>query len=203
MTDSTWNKSDYELSFEDIVFTGNVIDAPIIWKISQIIVYFKTTVLKDAMNATMNGSGLSGLSLGMSSVDYLAGFYSGKETTQQDFVCYLEKYFPAKYKPFNQSIYKQIRCGILHNLVSNNPWREINQYDFKITKEPYHHLDQDENGRYIFSISTFLKDLHRSVIMYAYDLIMKPEENYELLINFKKRFNRNNGTSAIMVHIEY
>lgn len=201
MTDSNWNINDYKLSFDDIVFTGNVVDAPVNWKIGQIINYFHNTVIKDAINAILHGSELSGLTLGISALDYLAGYYSGHETTGQDFVNYLEKYFPDKYYPFTQSIWGQIRCGLLHNLVSKNPWRNVNFYEFIITKNPKNHLGQDENGRYIFSISTFLEDLRRSAIMYVYELVMKPEENNDLLINFENRFNTNNGASAIMVHI--
>jgi hypothetical protein len=199
MTDATWNENDYDLSFDDISYTGNVINAPINWKIGQIRNYFHGLVIKDAKNAMLCGSMLSGLTLGISSLDYLAGFYCGRKTTENDFVHYLDKYFPDKYKDFNQSIYRQLRCGLLHNLVSKEPWRN-NQFEFKITKEPINHLDPNENGRIIFSPIIFLEDLRRSARKYVFDLIMKPEENNELLHNFEKRFDINNGTTAIMFY---
>jgi hypothetical protein len=50
----------------------------------------------------------------------------------------------------------------------------------------------------IFSISHFIEDARRATIMYSYDLIMKPIENADLVKNFHKRFNKQNGLVSMM-----
>jgi hypothetical protein len=198
MTLDNWNPNDYIVDFPDINYSGEIVNAPVIWKIGQITKYIYV-VLHDAINAIANGSELSGLVLGLSTLDYLAGYYAGKKTAAKDFKNYMKKYFPDKYIPFINSIYDQLRCGLLHNLVANNPWTE-NPFRFEINRSVNDHLIERADGIAIFSVRIFLEDLRRSFVIYSYELIMKPEENIELIANFEKRYNRLNGLGSVMIY---
>lgn len=196
MTLDNWDLEKFKVSFPDITYTGEIINAPVIWKIGRI-TEFVMVVLRDANKAVANGSELSGLSLGISIVDYLAGYFSGNRTTSNDYKKFLKEYFPQKYHPFIKSIYIQLRCGLLHNLVSNNPWIN-NQYDYVIKRSSEKHLEISNEGKLIFSVQRFLEDIRRAYIEYSYNLIMKPEENEQLINNFEKRFNRISGKGSTM-----
>lgn len=196
MTLKNWDSEKYKVNFPDISYTGEIINAPVIWKIGQITEYIML-VLRDAYKAAANGSELSGLALGVSIIDYLAGYFVGKRTTSNDYKDFIKEYFPNKYLPFIDSIYSQLRCGLLHNLVAHNPWIK-NQYDYEINRSKENHLDISEQGRLIFSVTIFLEDIRRAYIEYFYNLIEKPEENEQLITNFENRFNRFNGKGSTM-----
>lgn len=204
MTIGDWNPDNFKISFPPIKHTGSVVSAPTPWKVANISYYLQNTVIRDAKNAVINGSKLSGLVLIISIVDYLASFYKGQKTTPQDYIDFLNDFFPGKYKPFSESIYYQLRCGLLHNLVSTNPFPRnvnINKYDYCIVPESSDHLELSKNGKTIFSVNHFLTDISRAAHEYFFRLIIKSTDNDLLINNFKKRFRKLNGAGAIMYEV--
>lgn len=200
MTLHNWNSKDYEVDFPDIVITEGtrIVDVPLPRKVGYLIEYLLGKILPDAQKATINGFGLAGLFIALATIDYLAGYYVGRGTTGYDYKEFMRRYFPQKYHPYLDIIYIQLRCGLLHNLVTLNPWKGTNQKDILLQERSSLHLI--ELGEKIsFSIPIFIEDTRRALIIYQYDLIMHSELNYELVSNFEKRFNMLDGKSAVMV----
>lgn len=197
MTLPNWKAEDYFVSFDDIHFSGPIVNAPLEMKIGWITKYLHDIILPDAIKAVVSGGELSGLLLGFSTVDYLAGYFAGKSSQAKDFVSFLNRYFPDNYKPFTEDIYHHLRSGLVHNLTLQNPWFQSNT-PFSVDKKSANHL-QNVGGKVVFSIYHFIEDTRRAAIMYFYDLIMKPDENKELVQNFHKRFNKQDGAASMMV----
>jgi hypothetical protein len=97
MTISNWNPDDFKISFPLQKHKGSVVRASTQWKVAHVSNYIQNSVIRDAINATQNGSKLSGLVLGISAVDYLTGYYKGHKTTPQDYIEFLNVFFPNKY----------------------------------------------------------------------------------------------------------
>ncbi len=196
MTLPDWKAEDYLFDFEDITFTGDIVNAPLEMKTGWIMRYLREVVFPDAIKAVVNGGELSGLLLGFSIVDYLAGYFVGNRSQAKDFIAFLSRYFPEQYKPNAKDIYDHLRCGLVHNLTLQNPWIPV-RTPFVIEKQSEFHL-QTKNNKVVFSIHHFIEDTRRAEIMYLYDLIMKPTENADLVKNFHKRFNKQDGAASMM-----
>jgi hypothetical protein len=101
-------------------------------------------------------------------------------------------------------MYYQLRCGLLHNLVSNNPFPNninINKYNYFIVQESADHLEFTTDGKTIFSVIHFLTDISRVALEYFYKITMKQTDNQLLITNFKKRFKKLDGAGAIMYEV--
>jgi len=122
MTIPDWNIEDYVLDFEDVRYSGPIVKAPLIIKTGRILRYLHDLVFPDAIKAVASGGEVSGLLMGFSIVEYLAGYYAGKRSQAKDFISFLERYFPEEYKPLLSDIYNQLRNGLVHNLTLLNPW---------------------------------------------------------------------------------
>jgi hypothetical protein len=166
-----WKAEDHYVAFEDITYTGPVVDAPLEMKTGWIMKYLHEVIFPDAMKAIVNGSELAGLLLGFSIVDYLAGYFAGKSSQAKDFVAFLNRYFPEQYKPYAEDIYHHLRSGLVHDLTLQNPWTQ-SKTTFAVEKQSHDHL-QKRNGNIVFSMYHFIEDTRRAEIMYLYDLIMK------------------------------
>lgn len=197
MTLPNWNADDYLVDFEDINYTGPIVNAPLEMKTGWIMKYLHDVIFPDAIKAIVNGSELSGLLLGFSIVDYLAGYFAGRKSQAKDFIAYLNRYFPEQYKKYAKDIYHHLRSGLVHNLALQNPWVQTDTL-FLVEKRSENHL-KNINGRTVFSIYHFIEDTRRAEIMFLYDLIMQASENQELIDNFHKRFNKQNGSASMMV----
>ncbi len=197
MTLPNWKAEDYFVDFEDIYFEGPIVNAPIEVKISMIMRYLQEIIFPDAIKAVVSGGELSGLLLSFSIVDYLAGYFVGKKSQAKDFISFLNKYFPEQYKPYAEDIYDHLRSGLVHNLALQNPWFQ-SMVPFTVEKQSNSHL-LSVSGKIIFSIYHFIEDTRRAGIMYFYDLIMKSSENEELIKNFHRRFNKQDGATSMMV----
>ena len=197
MTLPNWKPEDYYIDFESFRYTGNIVDAPIVFKVISVIKYLSEQIFPDAILAIQNGGELSGLLLVFSTIEYLTGYYSGKNSQEKFFVSFMERYFPSQYKNFTQEIFRQLRCGLIHNLTIINPW---NSSDIQFILEKYSklHLQKAEN-KIVFSTMHFLEDTRRATYMYQYDLIMKQEENKDLINNFNRRFNKKDGAASTMI----
>lgn len=196
MTLPDWKAEDYFVDFEDITFTGHIVNAPLEMKTGWIIRYLHEVIFPDAIKAVVNGGELAGLLLGFSIVDYLAGYFVGKNSQAKDFIVFLNRYFPEQYKPYAKDIYHHLRSGLVHNLTLQNPWIPAST-PFIIERQSEFHL-QTKNNKVVFSIYHFIEDTRRAQIMYLYDLIMKPTENVDLVKNFHKRFNKQDGAASMM-----
>lgn len=53
-------------------------------------------------------------------IDYLAGFRSGKRAIKDDYLGFIEKYFPKEYDP--RKIYEDLRCGLVHNYTEGGSY---------------------------------------------------------------------------------
>jgi hypothetical protein len=201
MTLQNWNSEDWKVDFPDIYFEGNITKAPIIWKVGQLTKYVLGSIIPDAFKALMNGGELSSLLLCFALIDYLASYYVGRGTGEKAYINFMSRYFPQKYHPYLQSIYGQLRCGLLHNLVAYNPFYRGERINYYISRIPKDHLERLDNNKLNFSIPIFLEDTRRAYIMYSYDMVMKAKDNQELLANFSHRYNKLDGKSSVMVYI--
>ncbi|MGV8027217.1 MAG: hypothetical protein AB2L18_11720 [Anaerolineaceae bacterium] len=199
MTLPTWNVNDYVFDFKDVFYSGPLVNAPIELKVDKVITYLNELVFPDAITAIMQGAELSGTLLSISTVEYLAGYFSGKQAQQKDFIAFVNRYFPEPYPIFINDIYTHIRCGLFHNLSIINPWNQF-ENEFLLEMKSDGHLKL-RDGKIVFSVLHFVEDTRRSMIMYFYDLIMKKDINQELINNFNKRFNKQDGVSSIMIKI--
>lgn len=197
MTLPDWIPDNYLLDFEPQSYTGFIVKAPLVFKAIWINKYLHEDIFPDAINAVVNGSELSGLLLGFSIVDYLAGYFSGKCSQAKDVIRFMNKYFPKQYKPYSKIIYNHLRSGLVHNLALQNPWVGINP-PFILEKQSELHL-QIKDNMVVFSIYHFIEDTRRAEIMYIYDIIMKPNENQDMITNFQKRFNKQEGAASMMM----
>ncbi len=196
MTLPNWKAADYLVDFEDISFTGKVVNAPLIMKVGWVTKYLHEDIFPDAIMAVRNGGELSGLLLSFSIVEYLTGYFVGRNSNAKDFMAFMQKYFPEQYAPYLEAVYTQLRNGLVHNLSLRNPWI-TSVISFTLKKYSELHL-QLRGNKVIFSISHFIEDARRATIMYSYDLIMKPKENEDLVRNFHKRFNKQDGAASRM-----
>jgi hypothetical protein len=201
MTIQNWNPNDWKVYFEDIYFEGEIINAPVIWKIGKVTEYILENIVPDAKKALANGGELSSLLLALALIDYIAGYFVGKGTGERAYIDYMKRYFPPKYHPYLHSIYGQLRCGLLHNLVAYNPHYKGEHLNYIISGVSKDHLERKEISQLIFSIPIFIEDTRRAYIMYSYDLVMKPKDNPDLIANFNDRYNKLNGQSSVMVKI--
>jgi hypothetical protein len=197
MTLPDWKPEDYFADFEDINFSGPIVNAPLEMKAGWIMKYLHDIIFPDAIKAIVSGGELSGLLLGFCIVDYLAGYFAGKSSQAKDFEAFLNRYFPAQYKPYTKDIYHQLRSGLVHNLTLQNPWIQSNTL-FTVEKKSDEHL-LNIDGKVVFSMYHFIEDIRRAEIMFLYDLIMKSDENKDLVKNFNKRFNKQDGATSMMV----
>jgi len=196
MTLPDWKAEDYFVDFEPIYFEGHIVDAPLIRKTGWIVQNLHDVIFPDAIKALANGGELSSLLLSFSIVEYLAGYFAGKNSQAKDFKAFMYRYFPEQYRPYLNDIYSQLRNGLIHNLSIVNPWIP-HKFSFFIEKRSDLHLQKLED-KVIFSIFHFLEDGRRAMIMYLYDIIMKPKENPDLVINFEARFNKKDGAASMI-----
>ena len=197
MTLPDWNVEDYLFEFEPIQYTGRLVDAPLIFKTGKVLGFLHDSIFSDAFKALKCGAELSALLMGFSIIEYLAGYYTGRRTKSEDFISFINAYFPDVYSEFIDDIYTQLRCGLVHNLNLQNPWKP-SENKFKIETNSKYHLKK-EISLCVLSIYHFLADSRRAMVMYLYDLVMKKSENQDLIKNFEKRFNRQEGVTSIMI----
>lgn len=133
-------------------------------------------------------------------VDYLAGYYAGRRSKAQDFLDFMGRYFPEQYVPYAKDIYDHLRTGIVHNLSLMNPWIPTS-VPFILDKHSDFHLQVNDN-KVMFSILHFIEDTRRSMVMFSYDLIMKPNENMSIVKNFQRRFNKQDSAASMMMKME-
>ena len=200
MTLPDWKAEDYFVDFETFYFEGEMVDAPFVRKTGWIIQNLNEVIFPDAIRAVVNGGELSGLLLSFSVVEYLAGYFSGKSSQAKDVKAFMSRYFPEQYKPFLNDIYNQLRNGLIHNLSITNPWVQ-HEFLFTVEKRSDLHL-QKADDKVVFSIYHFLEDGRRAMVMYLYDLIMKPGENKDLVVNFERRFDKKGGAASMIAKTE-
>ena len=111
----------------------------------------------------------------------------------------MKRYFPDAYQPYIQSIYRDLRNGLMHNLAATNPWHP--EESFFIHRNLPLHLERIESGRVLFSVPIFAEDIRRAWIMFIHDLIMEESANPELRSNFEKRFKQVGGLGAFTERI--
>ena len=201
MTNRQWNLEDYQLDFPDVVVNdGPVTATPVESKVFRVVQYLITDILPQVNRCLNADAEIAGLILTLAAVDYMAGYYVGRQSTSADFKAFVEQYFPMEYRPFKDPLYDQIRSGLMHNLVILNPWRDQG-VQFKVHPNSPDHLIEDSDGNLVFSVAYFLEDTKRALVMYQYDLIMKRDLFPDLVRNFHKRFNRLDGRAALMTKV--
>lgn len=201
MTNQEWDPNEYLFEFEDVPrFEGELVEMPIHHKVEKVRHYLIDEVLGEMENCIALGAELAAVLLGLAAVDYLAGFYVGKQSKKGDYVDFMRRYFPSNYHRRLDDIYDQLRSGLMHNLVAANPWKPQTPA-FLIHLSSDDHLEVNTDGKVVFSVSHFRIDIFRAWRMHAHGLIMKPLENENLIANFNKRFNKLNGIGAFMVRI--
>ncbi len=196
--DADWNPDRYLFDFPDIYYQGPLVDAPVTFKVFKV-GEFCFTFLKDSVKCVHAGLELHGLLAGLAAIDYVAGFHVGRETKHKDYVLFMRRFFPRRYEPHLEQIYGGLRCGLMHNLVPLNPWRD-DGLPFLITGISTDHLVvRDE--RLVFNVLGFLEDVRRAWVMYSHMVVMTPELEPECQKLFQKRFDRLAGAGAFMVKV--
>ncbi len=193
-----WDPARYEFSFPAVRYEGLLAAAPVpfkVWKVAQ----FLSTVLREATSCLAAGAELPPLLTGLAAVDYIAGFYVGRQTTRKDYIAFVERFLPGRYQPHLDAIYRDLRCGLMHNLVVGSPWKPEGAA-FLIVRDRADHLAVVDD-RTVFSVLTFLEDVRRAWWKYAYHIVMLPDAEPLLQTRFAGRFNRLGGTKAIMVQV--
>ena len=197
MTLPNWNPDEYLVSFDDIRYTGPIIEAPLIFKANKVFEFLHKDIFPDAFRALRCKADLSSLLLCFSIIEYLAGYYCGSQNSRKNFISYLESFYPSIYYDLSVEIYEQLRCGLVHNLNMKNPWK-TSDIKFKIEDKSEFHLKHDGDD-VIFSIYHLIEDTRRSAIEFFYRIVMYPEENKEIVENFIFRFNQQDGVSSFMI----
>jgi hypothetical protein len=202
MTDPNWNVEDFMFEFPDPdPYTGPTVDAPTLFKVKWVREFISVEILSEVDRAVAAQAELAGAILCLAAVDYLAGYYVGHQSRGRDYIAFLRSdFFPAQYHSVAEEIYGQLRNGLMHNLAAVNPWKS-SKIPFMIHPNHPEHLSVIEGNRRVFSVQTFQEDLWRSWRMYSWNLIMRPEENEELIEKFNRRFNRLGGLGAMMDRI--
>lgn len=198
MTLPNWKDEDYLIEFpeENSQVPQDILERR--KKAFDISKYLLTDILATYERANRAGYELGALFVTLAAVDYLAGYYCGYKTGGKNYKNFMTDFYPEKYRPYLDAIYEQLRNGLLHNLVSVFPWKGSDQIDFIIVSESLIHLEEI-NGKVSFSIPVFIEDTRRAFLKYRYKLLMKPEENKELVVNFEKRLKKLGPRGAIMI----
>lgn len=201
MTDSNWNPNDYILKFDPVTTAdGPLVEKPFIYKIGKVLKFVMVEIVPEIKRAINSDAELAGIVLSLALVDYMAGYHAGKQSTGNDYIDFMDEFFPKEYKAFNSSIYRDLRNGLMHNLAAINPWRSSAR-PFLIHRNLAPHLSLTDEGRVMFSVPIFLEDARRAWVMYCYDLIMKKKPDSDDVEKFSKRFDRLDGLGAYMERI--
>lgn len=203
MTDLNWNFKDYELDFPDVPpYEGPLIGMPLPHKVAKLAKFFAHEIVHEIRRCLDNHAELAALLVCLASVDYLAGFVHGHETRGTDYEALLQSsFFPAEYSPLAHDIYVQLRNGLMHNLVTLNPWRTEGKR-FHVVRIAPNHLNATEDGSLIFSVHTFTIDILRAYAMYQHALLNTDSPNRQLIQRFNKRFDMLDGQGAFMERTE-
>jgi len=198
VTDKYWNQEDYLFEFDDVPrYEGELVEMPIHHKVEKVRHYLIDEILGEMERCLLADADLGALLLGLAAVDYLAGFYVGKQSTGKDYQAFMKRYFPPQYREYLDSFYSQLRSGMMHNLVAANPWKP-KATSFLVTTKSSSHLQTTSSGQVVFSVSHFRIDIYRAWRMHAHDMIMKPDKHNDLVQNFVRRFNKLDGVGAFM-----
>jgi hypothetical protein len=196
--DDNWRIEDYALAFPDSYYEGPWVDAPLIHKVSRVGSYL-AEVLKSCRRC-LNVDGEIPAVIGcLAAVDYIAGFWAGRESQRSDYMDFMRQYFPIEYAPLLEQIYVDLRCGLVHNLVPLNPWRTSKGSFLLVTNVPNHLAI--EGDRVVWSIATFVEHTRRSWIRYQHRVVMAVPPDLEAVARFHARFDRLAGCGAFMERV--
>lgn len=197
--DSEWNPDDFRFNFPDVYFPGGpLVEMPLVIKADKVRRYVGA-VLASSANSLAVGGEIPATLAGLAVVDYLAGYFVGRQSKANDYKAYMGRYFPARYQPHLDSFYTSLRCGLMHNLVAVSPWQSGHPHFLIVGNCEGRMVVED--GRIVFCVVRFLEDVRRSWIRFSFDLIQKPVECADLRANFERRFDRLSGSGAFMVQV--
>lgn len=172
---------------------GRLVDMPFVHKVMAV-GRFLAGVLREAANALRAGAELPAVLTALACADYMAGFRCGQETRPEDYRAFMSEFFPPSYTPFVKAIYRDLRCGLMHNLTVVNSSAAATT-PFRIVAGRSGHLEMMD-GRCVFSVSALLEDTWRAWWRYAHTVVMTAAGRRAL---FEQRFNRLGGAAAFMV----
>lgn len=197
--DPEWNPSDYVFAFPESSFPGGpLVEMPLIHKVNKVREYL-AEVLGGSGRCITIGAEIPATLAGLAVVDYLAGFYAGKQSQSTDYIAFMDRYFPDRYRPHLRAVYTNLRCGLMHNLVAANPWQGQHPPFLLVGNcEPHMAIEGD---RIVYCVLQFLEDVRRAWIKYAHDLILRSDDNPLLVKHFERRFNKLCGIGAFMVKV--
>jgi len=188
------NPEDFFVQFDPIHYEGPLVDAPLPLKIYKVDSYV-AEVLKSCRRCLTIDAEIPAVITTLAAVDYLAGFFSGHESTRGDYEAFMATYFPPEYTPFLDRIYVDLRCGLVHNLVAINPWRSSAASFLLVTDVPNHLAV--EGDRVVWSIRTFVEHTYTAWLTYSKHLMSAPQD-VAAVSRFHNRFDKLAGTGALM-----
>ncbi len=125
--------------------------------------------LKDIKVSQKNGAPMGAFILASCLIDCLAGFRYGISGTPgevgENYKNFINTYFEGKYD--GQSVYKNIRCKLVHN------YSEGGGYYFSNTGDLYHNVIYD--GKTNIILDNFIQDLELAMNRYFTELISRDE----------------------------
>lgn len=101
------------------------------------------------------------------SIDYLAGFWRGRETHRTDYIDFIKTYFPnGKYD--ERRLYESLRCGLVHMFT-------IKDRKYALThNNPTNHLKSTDDGHIVLNAGNFRDDLFSAAQKYFNDVQADP-----------------------------
>lgn len=120
---------------------------------------------------------IAAFSVMLNGVDALGSFVRGERGSKKNFIAFIEKYLPAKWKSHKEMLYEQFRCGIAHGFLIENGGIRYGAGGKKgFLKTP--------SGQLFIDPWRFLIDLKRGIRKYFHDL----RSHQDLMKKFIKRF---------------
>lgn len=99
-----------------------------------------------------NADPLTGFILMACAIDYLAGFWQGRETTGKDYIDFIDTYFPSgRYSA--SGLYGSLRNGLVHMFTIKNTAYNLTDGNSKL------HLKLTKGGQIILNAEDFRDDI--------------------------------------------
>lgn len=114
------------------------------------------------INLAINGGAKRGaFILASCFIDHLSCYYSGEESTGQNYKCFVRDFLP-QYDA--EELYKDIRCKLVHNYSLGNNY-SLTHHNCK------YHMKKDSNNRTMLNLRSFINEIRKARDTYFEKLV--------------------------------